>query len=148
MGYPTYGPSNQQNAANYQKIKIETASPEALILMLYDGALRFMAQAEAAFEENNIEKINNFLLRVQAIFTELQCSLDREKGGDIAANLERLYIFFNNQLVEANMKKDVNYLLAIKPMVQNLRDSWEVAMQKHQSTQNVTPPRPRLNLSA
>lgn len=148
MGYPTYGPSNQQNAANYQKIKIETATPEALILMLYDGALRFMAQAEAAFEENNIEKINNFLLRVQAIFTELQCSLDREKGGDIAANLERLYIFFNNQLVEANMKKDVNYLLAIKPMVQNLRDSWEVAMQKHQSTQSVTPPRPRLNLSA
>ena len=147
MGYPTYGPSSQ-NAANYQKIKIETATPEALILMLYDGALRFMAQAEAAFEENNIEKINNFLLRVQAIFTELQCSLDREKGGDIAANLERLYIFFNNQLVEANMKKDVNYLLAIKPMVQNLRDSWEVAMQKHQSTQSVTPPRPRLNLSA
>ena len=147
MGYPTYGPSSQ-NAANYQKIKIETATPEALILMLYDGALRFMAQAEAAFEENNIEKINNFLLRVQAIFTELQCSLDREKGGDIAANLERLYIFFNNQLVEANMKKDVNYLLAIKPMVQNLRDSWEVAMQKHQSTQNVAPPRPRLNLSA
>ena len=94
------------------------------------------------------EKINNFLLRVQAIFTELQCSLDRDKGGDIAANLERLYIFFNNQLVEANMKKDVNYLLAIKPMVQNLRDSWEVAMQKHQSTQSVTPPRPRLNLSA
>ena len=46
------------------------------------------------------------------------------------------------------MKKDVNYLLAIKPMVQNLRDSWEVAMQKHQSTQSVTPPRPRLNLSA
>ena len=148
MGYPTYGPSKQQNAANYQKIKIETASPEALILMLYDGALRFMAQAEAAFEENNIEKINNFLLRVQAIFTELQCSLDREKGGDIATNLERLYIFFNSRLVEANMKKDVNYLLAIKPMVQNLRDSWEVAMQKHQSTQSVTPPRPRLNLSA
>jgi flagellar protein FliS len=147
MGYPTYGPSSQ-NAANYQKVKIETATPEALILMLYDGALRFMAQAEAAFEENNIEKINNFLLRVQAIFTELQCSLDREKGGDIAANLERLYIFFNNQLVEANMKKDVNYLLAIKPMVQNLRDSWEVAMQKHQTTQNVVPPRPRLNLSA
>ena len=105
MGYPTYGPSSQ-NAANYQKIKIETATPEALILMLYDGALRFMAQAEAAFEENNIEKINNFLLRVQAIFTELQCSLDREKGGDIATNLERLYIFFNSRLVEANMKKD------------------------------------------
>ena len=143
MGYPTYTPKSQ-NAANYQKIKIETATPEAQILMLYDGALKFMAQAELAFEENNIEKINNYLLRVQAIFTELQCSLDREKGGD----LERLYIYFNGRLVEANMKKDVKYLLEIKPLVQNLRDTWEVAMQKHQSTQQVAPPRPRLNLSA
>ena len=147
MGYPTYAPKSQ-NAANYQKIKIETATPEALILMLYDGALRFMTQAELAFEENNIEKINNSLLRVQAIFTELQCSLDREKGGDIATNLERLYIFFNSQLIEANMKKDVSYLQAIRPMVQNLRDTWEVAMQKHQSTQQNVPPRSRLNLSA
>jgi flagellar protein FliS len=116
--------------------------------MLYDGALRFMTQAELAFEEKNIEKINNYLIKVQAIFTELQCSLDKEKGGDIATNLERLYIFFNSRLVEANMKKDVKYLLEIRPLVQNMRDSWEVAMQKHQSQQTVVPPRPRLNLSA
>ena len=137
-----------QNAANYQKIKIETATPEALILMLYDGALRFMNQAELAFEENNLEKISNSLLRVQAIFTELQCSLDREKGGEIAINLERLYIFFNGRLAEANMKKDVKYILQIRPMIQNLRNSWEAAMQKQQASQKVAPARPRLNLSA
>ena len=148
MGYPTSYAPKSQNVANYQRINVETATPEALILMLYDGALRFMTQAELAFEEKNIEKINNYLIKVQAIFTELQCSLDKEKGGDIATNLERLYIFFNSRLVEANMKKDVKYLLEIRPLVQNMRDSWEVAMQKHQSSQKAVPPRPRLNLSA
>lgn len=147
MSYPNYNQPTQ-NAANYQRIKIETATPEALILMLYDGALRFMAQAELAFEENDLEKISNSLLRVQAIFTELQCSLDKEAGGDIAINLERLYVFFNGRLAEANIKKDVNYLSEIKPMVQNLRDTWEVAMQKHQTTQKVAPAKPILNLSA
>ena len=147
MGYPTYSPNNR-NTANYQRVKVETATPESLVLMLYDGALRFMTQAEIAFEENNIEKINNLLLRVQAIFTELQCSLDRDKGGDIASNLERLYVFFNSKLIEANMKKDVNSLLEIKPMVQNLRDTWEVAMQKHQTMNKAAPTSSRFSLSA
>lgn len=151
MGYPTYGQQGygqQANSAYYKRVKIETATPEALILMLYDGALRFMTQAEQAFEEKSIEKINNNLVRVQAIFTELQTSLDKSKGGEIATNLERLYIFFNSRLTEANMKKDIQPLLEIKPMVQNLRDTWEEAMQKHQSTQRMVPSGPRLNLSA
>ncbi len=148
MGYPTYGPPSAQNAANYQRIKIETATPEALILMLYDGALKFMSQAELAFEQNNIEQINKYLLKVQAIFTELQCSLNREQGGEIAANLERLYVFFNGKLAEANIKKDVNLMLEIKPMVKNLRDTWEVAMQKHQTIQKMVPAGPRISFSA
>ena len=101
MGYPTYGQQGygqQANSAYYKRVKIETATPEALILMLYDGALRFMTQAEQAFEEKSIEKINNNLVRVQAIFTELQTSLDKSKGGEIATNLERLYIFFKEKL--------------------------------------------------
>lgn len=151
MGYPTYpnySQNNQQNSAYYQRIKVETATPEALVLMLYDGALKFMTQAELAFEEKNIEKISNLLIKVQAIFSELHASLDKEKGGDIATNLERLYIFFNSRLAEANMKKDVKPMLEIRPLVQNLRDSWEGAMHKHQSSQQVVPPRPRLNFSA
>lgn len=148
MGYPTYGPSSAQNAANYQRIKIETATPEALILMLYDGALKFMTQAEMAFEDKNIEQINKYLLKVQAIFTELQCSLNREKGGEIANNLENLYIFFNNKLVEANVKKDVNLMLEIKPMVKELRDAWEQAMQQHQTIQKMVPAGSRISFSA
>lgn len=148
MAYPTYGPSSAQNAANYQRIKIETATPEALILMLYDGALKFMTQAELAFEDKNIELINKYLLKVQAIFTELQCSLNREKGGEIATNLESLYVFFNGRLAEANIKKDVKLMLEIKPMVKNLRDAWAEAMQQHQTIQKMVPSASRISFSA
>lgn len=136
-----------QNAA-YRKTQIETASPEALILMLYDGALRFISQAEIAFEDKNLEQTSNLLLRVQAIFSELMTSLDKDKGGEIAENLERLYVFFLEKLGEANIKKDPAPMLEIKPLIQNLRNTWEQAMQKHQSSpQANNPPRPRLNMA-
>ncbi|MEW6709210.1 MAG: flagellar export chaperone FliS [Candidatus Riflebacteria bacterium] len=135
-----------QNAA-YRKTQIETASPEMLILMLYDGAIKFIGQAEIAFEDKNIEQISNMLLRIQAIFTELLTALDKEKGGEIAVNLERLYVFFLEQLSEANVKKDPKPLQDIKPLIINLRNTWEQAMQKHQGTVGVNPPRPRLNVA-
>lgn len=138
-------PYNQKAA--YRKTQVETASPEALILMLYDGALKFMSQAEIAFAANDIEQISNLLLRVQAIFAELMTALDKEKGGEIAVNLERLYVFFLEKLGDANVKKDVAPMLEIRPLVQNLRNTWELAMQRHQNAAPATPPRPRLNVA-
>ena len=135
-----------QNAA-YRKTQIETASPEALILMLYDGAIRFIGQAEIAFEDKNIEQISNLLLRIQAIFTELLSALDKEKGGEIAVNLERLYVFFLEKLSDANIKKDPKPLEEIKPLIIDLRNTWEQAMQKHQNSSPAGPPKPRLNVA-
>jgi flagellar protein FliS len=87
------------------------------------------------------------LLRIQAIFTELLTALDKDKGGEIAVNLERLYVFFLEQLGEANVKKDVKPLLEIKPLVIDLRNTWEQAMGKHQNSVSVNPPRPKLNVA-
>ena len=131
----------------YKKTQIETASPEMLVLMLYDGAIKFMGQAEIAFEDKNIEQISNLLLRVQAIFTELLTTLDKEKGGEIALNLERLYVFFLEKLGDANIKKDPKPMLDIKPMVIDLRNTWEQAMQKHQGTVKNNMPKSRLNVA-
>lgn len=138
-------PYNQKSA--YKKTQIETASPEMLILMLYDGAIKFINQAEIAFEDKNIEQISNLLVRIQAIFAELLTALDKEKGGEIAVNLERLYVFFLEQLGEANIKKDPKPMLEIRPLIINLRNTWEQAMQKHQGSSVPNIPRPRLNLA-
>jgi flagellar protein FliS len=115
--------------------------------MLYDGAIKFIGQAEIAFEENNIEQISNLLLRIQAIFTELLTALDKDKGGEIAVNLERLYVFFLEQLGEANVKKDPKPLKDIKPLVIDIRNTWEKAMKEHQKSSPNNPPRPRLNVA-
>ncbi len=140
-------PNSQQDS--YRKTQIDTASPEALILMLYDGALRFITQAEDAFEAKNNEQISNSLLRVQAIITELMTSLDKEKGGEIAANLERLYLFFLEKLTDSNLKKDPEPMRQVKPLIEDLRNTWAEAMKLNAKnpTTPQQPPRPRLNVA-
>lgn len=140
--------SNSQQDS-YRKTQIDTASPEALILMLYDGALRFINQAEDAFEAKNNEQISNALLRVQAIVTELMTSLDKEKGGEIASNLERLYLFFLEKLTDSNLKKNPEPMRQVKPLIEDLRNTWAEAMKLNAKnpTTPQQPPRPRLNVA-
>lgn len=139
---------NTQQNESYRRTQIDTASPEMLILMLYDGALRFMSQAEEAFDANDREAINHQLLRVQAIIAELLSALDKDKGGEIAVNLERLYIFFLERLGEANMKKTPEPMREIRPLIETLRDTWAEAMKNVvKQQQGPAQPRPRLNLA-
>lgn len=136
----------------YRKTQIDTATPETLILMLYDGALRFMTQADEAFAEKNMERISNLLVKVQAIFTELLTALNKEQGGEIATNLERLYLFFLEKLSEANVKKDPEPMRQIRPLVEELRNTWAEAIKIHAkntgSPGQPPPPKPRLNVAA
>ncbi len=116
-------------ARAYQTQSILTASPGQLVLMMYDGALRFMAQARAGFalpEDNysRIEKINVALLRAQAILVELRANLDMNAGGAIAANLDRLYDYYVRRLQEANLRKDEKPVIEIEGLVRTLRDGW------------------------
>ena len=112
----------------YQAIAIETASPGQLILMLFDGALRFMAAAVAAFEETErtkrIESIHNNLSRAQSILRELQTSLDQEKGGEFSQRMHPLYEFMIEQLNDANLKKDVKPVQIVESLLRQIRDAW------------------------
>ncbi|MFN3691173.1 MAG: flagellar export chaperone FliS, partial [Fimbriimonadales bacterium] len=86
----------------YLETAVETASPARLIVMLYDGAIRFINEALAAMRQRDYETKNAQLQRAQKILAELISSLDFDKGGEIAENLFRLYTYMYNQLVEAN----------------------------------------------
>jgi flagellar protein FliS len=116
-------------ARTYQTQSILTASPGQLVLMMYDGTLRFLAEARAAFAlpegtPKRIETINNALRRAQNVIAELRCRLDHEAGGEIAANLDRLYDYYNRQLFLANIKKDEAPVVEIEGLVRILRDAW------------------------
>lgn len=107
----------------YRQTQVETAGPLELIIMMYDGAIRFCNQAKIAIEEKKYNEANHFLQRVQAIVDELNFSLNMD-AGEIAANLRNLYDFIGTKLVEANIKKDITTIDQMVELLAELRSSW------------------------
>lgn len=118
----------QRAAQQYRTAQVATADPARLVLMLYDGAIRFATQGREAVEQGDFEAANRHLGRAQDIVTELAASLDFD-AGEISVNLEQLYEFINRRLVEANVKKDTAPLGEALNLLQELRDAWAQIVQ-------------------
>ncbi len=117
------------NAAEaYKRQQILTATPEALTLMLYNGALRFMTEGREALEKKDFEEANTALQKAQNIITEFRVTLNMEY--DIAHQLMPLYNYVYDRLVEANLKSDVEKIDEAKHIISELRDAWAKAMVK------------------
>ena len=117
------------NAAEaYKRQQVLTATPEALTLMLYNGALRFMTEGREAIERKDYEEANNSLQKAQNIITEFRVTLNMEY--EIAHQLLPLYNYVYDRLVEANMKSDLKQLDEAKNIITELRDAWAQAMKK------------------
>lgn len=120
----------------YKQTQMDTTPKEQILVMLYEGAVRFLHQAKEGFAENNIEKIHNNLIKVQNIITEFETNLDMEAGGEFAQNLFALYEFMSRQLVEANIRKNEGALdIVIKHMTE-LRDTWKEAVRQYKAAGN------------
>jgi len=117
------------NSYNQNNINIET--PEKLIEMLYEGALKFTAFAKKAIEKNDIEKKVYWINRTINIFTELLVSLDIEKGGDIALYLNGLYEQQIKFLIEANVENDTEKLDIVINVLKGLLEAWKDTTQKN-----------------
>ena len=107
---------------------MQTASPGKLVLMLFDGCLRFTTAAKRAFEEEEFTKrnedVNNNLIRAQNIVTELQSSLDMSVPGELPGTLYRLYDYVMHQLQQANLKKEPDTIDEAEKVISELRDAW------------------------
>ena len=143
-----------QNAYSaYQNTAVKTASQGKLVVMLYEGAIRQLAAAEKCFDivsgkvpAPSIEKYGNHIMKAQEIIGELQTSLDMDKGGQIAQNLMSLYVYFNHELMDANINKDKKKLVFVQNMLSQLAEAWETAAN---STSNAPAAnvRPTLNIT-
>lgn len=111
----------------YQQNAVQTASPERLLIMLFDGAIRFMNLAKAKLEKKEIGEVHTNLVKAQAIFTELIATLDMRY--EIAHQLLPLYEFCNNQLVEANVKKIKEPIDEVLQLTVDFKSTWEEAIQ-------------------
>ena len=119
---------------SYRTIATQTASPGHLVLMLFDGAIRFLETALTGFEqpdplEFNLT-INNNVIRAQDILNELNNSLDLNRGGDLALTLRRLYDYMNRQLTESNMQKTPDGINDTINRLSVLRDAWSQMLQQ------------------
>lgn len=112
----------------YRSQAVQTAGPAQLVLMLYDGALAALVRARSASEQpGSVEAVNRELQKAQAIVSELQVTLDHEKGGVVAAGLASLYAWCVELLVEANLRKDLSRLGEVESILRDLRDAWSEA---------------------
>ena len=112
----------------YLEVQVKTATPEKLVTMLYDGAIRFMRQAQKHLAAQDFLEAHNNLLRAQDILYELMANLNMEAGGEIAQNLCQLYDFMITTLIEANIKKDSSKVETVLVMLTDLRQTWVQAM--------------------
>ncbi len=110
----------------YKETNIRTASQGKLIVMLYDEAIRQLTLAiqELGKHSRKLDIVHNAVVKAQDVITELTASLDFEKGGEIAKNLLGLYLFFNRQLMEANVRKDAKPMEDVRKLLEELREAW------------------------
>jgi len=102
-----------------------SASPERLMIMLFEGAIKFVRLAKKAVEEKDIESANYNIARAEDIIAELEASLDMSY--EVSEDLVKIYDFLYRQLIEANIKKDVNILDTVESMLTDLKDTWSEA---------------------
>ena len=122
----------------YRKTQVETAGQLDLVIMLYDGAIKFAKLAAKMLREGDLEKTNGYLLRAQDIVSELMSSLNMDMG-EIAEGLLKLYDYVDYCLVQANIKKDPAWIDQGLTVLTGLREAWMEIARKSKGGEDVVP---------
>ncbi len=107
----------------YREASVMTASPEQLVVMLYDGAGRFLRQAEGSMVEGSWLQASEKLTRAEAIIDELLATLDMD-AGEIAERLQAIYVFCKTRLIEARIERDPVRVEQVARLMAELRGAW------------------------
>lgn len=111
--------------AAYQDSAVTTQSKGRLIVLLYDGAIKFMKLAIKELQANNHEAKGKYINKARDIISELNAVLDMNAGGEIASNLRKLYCYMDNRLSEANIKRDPAMIQEVIELMEQLNNSWK-----------------------
>lgn len=109
----------------YQNTAVATQSKGRLIVLLYDGAIKFLKLAIEKLEAGEFEAKGRYIGKAQDIINELNAVLDTESGGEIATNLRKLYAFMNRHLLEANSKRDARMIQDVIKLLEDLNQAWK-----------------------
>jgi flagellar protein FliS len=124
-----FAPASSGSAAGrsvlaYQAVDAQSRSGLGLVVMLYDGAMRFLGEARAAHDAGNLRTRANAISRTLAIVAELQRTLDADRGGEVALELDRLYEYVSRRVVDVTVHGDAGGLDEASRILATLRDAW------------------------
>jgi len=129
---------NKNPYNQYKTTQITTANQGKLIVMLYDGAIKFLTIALENIEPKKYDIVNNNIIKAQDIITELLLSLNMDEGGEISRNLFSLYMYFKKQLLEANIKKDPVIITHTIKLLKEMREAWDqISANETKSDKNI-----------
>jgi flagellar secretion chaperone FliS len=137
--------SSPYSKQQYLEQQILSANPEQLLLMLFDGAIKFCRTARKALDSKDYQGVHTNLVKAQKILTELMASLQMEEGNEVTLNLFKLYEYYHYQLVQANLKKSVAPIDEVISHLVDLRKTWAEAIlvAKKEQRLSVTPGSPQ-----
>ena len=114
----------------YRHNEVATSSQGKLIVMMYEGALKFVSLAIKGIDNKDLSQKGKYINKTHDIINELSCALDMKKGGEVAQKLESLYQFILHQLTRANIKSDRKALESIINVLKPLMEAWEELLDK------------------
>lgn len=120
--------SPARHLQTYQQNRVSTADPGTLLLMLYQGAIDFLRHATASLDSGDVAEKGRCIARALAILSELLATLNLDLGGEVARNLQRLYLFMIDQITTANLTNDPQPLNDVIVLLSTLKDGWEGAI--------------------
>ncbi len=126
-----------QYGQNAVQAGIESASPHRIIQMLLEGALDKIAKAKGHMERNEIQAKGQLIGGAILIVDGLKTSLDKDKGGDIAQNLEDLYIYMERRLIDANRENNLDILDEVTDLIKQIKEAWQAIAEQVQQTSPV-----------
>jgi flagellar protein FliS len=118
---------------NYTQVQVSTVDRGRLLLMLFDGCLKFLRLCKDGLEKKDISKFAKYLSKSQAIISELMVTLDFEKGGQIAKDLDRLYEFMLFYLTEANIEKNPKKIQKVIELMETITAAYRDVIEKKPS---------------
>lgn len=121
----------------YKNVQFSTVDRGRLLLMMYDGCLKFLRLSKEGLEAKDVGKFSRFLSKAQAVISELMNTLDFEKGGQIARDLDRLYDFMMFYLTEANIQKDATKIQRVTVMVETIADAYREVILSGQAEREI-----------
>jgi flagellar protein FliS len=116
--------------STYRQVQVDGSNKLQLVVMLYDGAIRFLGDAKVCLEKNNLRGRTIAINRALAVLGELQSTLKLEEGGELARSLDKLYTYMTSRILDANLKGDSNGIDESIRLLRTLNSAWAEIAQK------------------